>query len=125
MANRTAAIFDQMFRFGLHRSIVASSPVRLLFAPGGKEMPRDRVLSEEELPGELTKVLQRLEGIQKDFNGTQTGGKKVSLADLIVLGGGAAVEQAAKKAVRRPRFLSSRTHGRLAGSDRCRLVRRA
>jgi len=49
MANRTAAIFDQMFRFGVHRSIVASSPVRLLFAPGGKETPRDRVLSEEEL----------------------------------------------------------------------------
>ncbi len=46
-------------------------------------------------PAELTKVLQRLEGIQKDFN---TGAKKVSLADLIVLGGGAAIEQAAKKA---------------------------
>jgi catalase-peroxidase len=42
-------------------------------------------------------VLQKLEAIQKDFNGAQ-GGKKVSLADLIVLGGCAAVEQAAKKA---------------------------
>ena len=49
MANRTAAILDQMFRFGVHRSIVASSPVKLLFAPGGKERPKDRVLSEEEL----------------------------------------------------------------------------
>jgi hypothetical protein len=49
MANRTAAIFDQMFRFGVHRSIVANSPVRLLFAPGGKETPKDRVLSEDEL----------------------------------------------------------------------------
>ncbi len=49
MANRTAAIFDQVFRFGVHRSIVPSSPVRLLFAPGGKETPKDRVLSEEEL----------------------------------------------------------------------------
>jgi catalase-peroxidase len=49
-------------------------------------------------PRELAKVLQRLEGIQKDFNHAQSGGKKVSLADLIVLGGGAAVEQAAKKA---------------------------
>jgi catalase-peroxidase len=49
-------------------------------------------------PRELAKVLQRLEGIQKDFNGAQSGGKKVSLADLIVLGGDAAVEQAAKKA---------------------------
>jgi len=49
-------------------------------------------------PRELAKVLQRLEGIQKDFNHAGSGGKKVSLADLIVLGGGAAVEQAAKKA---------------------------
>jgi catalase-peroxidase len=49
-------------------------------------------------PRELAKVLQRLEGIQKDFNHAQSGGKKVSLADLIVLGGSAAVEQAAKKA---------------------------
>ena len=48
-------------------------------------------------PRELAKVLQHLEGIQKDFNRAQSGGKKVSLADLIVLGGGAAVEQAAKK----------------------------
>ena len=49
-------------------------------------------------PAELTKVLQRLEGVQKDFNRAQTGGKQVSLADLIVLGGGAAIEQAAKNA---------------------------
>jgi catalase-peroxidase len=49
-------------------------------------------------PIELAKVLDTLEAIQKDFNGTQAGGKKVSLADLIVLGGCAAVEEAAKKA---------------------------
>jgi len=49
-------------------------------------------------PAELSKVLQNLEAIQKDFNGRQSGGKKVSLADLIVLGGCAAVEAAAKKA---------------------------
>ena len=49
-------------------------------------------------PDELAKVLKRLEGIQKDFNRAQSGGKKVSLADLIVLGGSAAIEQAAKKA---------------------------
>ncbi len=49
-------------------------------------------------PPELAKVLGRLEGIQKDFNGTRAGGKKVSLADLIVLAGGAAIEQAAKSA---------------------------
>jgi len=49
-------------------------------------------------PAELAKVLQALEAIQKDFNRAQSGGKKVSLADLIVLGGCAAVEEAAKKA---------------------------
>jgi catalase-peroxidase len=49
-------------------------------------------------PAELAKVLQNLEQIQQDFNSTQSGGKKVSLADLIVLGGCAAVEQAAKNA---------------------------
>jgi catalase-peroxidase len=49
-------------------------------------------------PAELAKVLKALEAIQKDFNGNQSGEKKVSLADLIVLGGSAAVEKAAKKA---------------------------
>ena len=49
-------------------------------------------------PEALAKVLDTLEAIQKEFNGAQTGGKKVSLADLIVLGGCAAVEEAAKKA---------------------------
>jgi catalase-peroxidase len=49
-------------------------------------------------PAELAKVLAILEPIQKEFNGAQSGGKKVSLADLIVLGGCAAVEEAAKKA---------------------------
>jgi catalase-peroxidase len=49
-------------------------------------------------PSELVEVLQTLEGIQQDFNSSQSGGKKVSLADLIVLGGCAAVEQAAKNA---------------------------
>jgi len=49
-------------------------------------------------PAELTKVLAALEGIQKEFNGAQFGKKKISLADIIVLGGGAAVEAAAKKA---------------------------
>jgi catalase-peroxidase len=49
-------------------------------------------------PTEIAKVLTRLEEIQKNFNKAQVKGKKVSLADLIVLGGVAAVEQAAKKA---------------------------
>ena len=49
-------------------------------------------------PAELAKVLGVLEGIQEEFNGAQSGGKRVSLADLIVLGGCAAVEQAARDA---------------------------
>ena len=49
-------------------------------------------------PAELAKALVVLEGIQEDFNGSQPGGKRVSLADLIVLGGCAAVEQAARNA---------------------------
>jgi catalase-peroxidase len=52
-------------------------------------------------PAELAKVLQKLEGIQKEFNASQSNGnkgKKVSLADLIVLGGDAAIEKAAKTA---------------------------
>ena len=48
-------------------------------------------------PAELSKVLQKLEVIQKDFNAAQSNGKKISMADLIVLGGSAAVEAAAKK----------------------------
>ena len=49
-------------------------------------------------PARLSAVLRALEGIQQDFNKSQSGGKKVSLADLIILGGGAAVEEAARKA---------------------------
>ena len=49
-------------------------------------------------PAEIAKVIKAMEAVQKDFNRTATGGKKVSLADLIVLGGAAAIEQAAKAA---------------------------
>jgi catalase-peroxidase len=49
-------------------------------------------------PAQLAAVLQKLEAVQKEFNASQSGDKKVSLADLIVLGGGAAVEKAAKAA---------------------------
>jgi catalase-peroxidase len=69
---------------------------------GGANGARIRLTPEKDWdvnnPRELTRVLQRLEAIQRDFNRAQSGGKKVSLADLIVLGGSAAVEQAAKKA---------------------------
>jgi catalase-peroxidase len=74
-------------------------------------------------PAELAKVVQKLEAIQKDFNSAQSGGKKVSLADLIVLGGCAAVEEAAKKAghdVKVPDYCGGRppTSHWLAASDR-------
>jgi catalase-peroxidase len=49
-------------------------------------------------PARLAKVMNALEAVQKEFNASQSGGKKVSLADLIVLGGNAAVEKAAKAA---------------------------
>jgi catalase-peroxidase len=49
-------------------------------------------------PAQLAKVIEKLESIQREFNGTAAGGKRVSLADLIVLGGSAGVEQAAKNA---------------------------
>jgi catalase-peroxidase len=69
---------------------------------GGANGARIRLAPQREWeinePAELGKVLQTLENIQQDFNSTQSGGKKVSLADLIVLGGCAAVEQAAKNA---------------------------
>ena len=47
-------------------------------------------------PPQLAKVLQTLEGIQNEFNNSATGGKKISIADLIILGGAAAIEKAAK-----------------------------
>jgi integrase len=49
VANRVAALLSQMFRFAIHRRLVGTSPVQLLFRPGGKERPRDRVLTDEEL----------------------------------------------------------------------------
>jgi integrase len=55
MANRTASLLGQMYRFGIHRQIVADSPVKLLFRPGGKEKPRTRFLSDRELTAYLKK----------------------------------------------------------------------
>jgi catalase-peroxidase len=69
---------------------------------GGANGARIRLAPQKDWPAnqptQLAKVLAKLEGIQAAFNTTQTGGKKVSLADLIVLGGNAGVEQAAKAA---------------------------
>lgn len=70
-------------------------------------------------PAELARVLQTLEAVQATFNGTQSGGKRISLADLIVLGGCAAVEaaaQAAGHAVRVP-FTPGRTDATQAQTD--------
>ncbi len=69
---------------------------------GGANGARTRLAPQKDWeanqPEQLAKVLKTLEGIQSDFNGAQSGGKKISLADLIVLAGCAGVEQAAKKA---------------------------
>jgi integrase len=54
MANRTAAVLDQMFRFAIHRALVDDSPVKLLMRPGGKEKARARVLTDEELKAFLS-----------------------------------------------------------------------
>ena len=56
MANRVAGLLSQMFRFGIHRSIVETTPVQLLYRPGGKEKPRSRVFSEEELRAFITNL---------------------------------------------------------------------
>ncbi len=68
---------------------------------GGANGARIRLVPQKDWeanqPAELAKVLPKLEAIRKDFNASAVGGKKVSLADLIVLGGCAAVEAAAKK----------------------------
>jgi catalase-peroxidase len=69
---------------------------------GGANGARIRLVPQKDWevnqPAELAKVLKTLEGIQREFNASASGGKKVSLADLIVLAGCAAVEQAAQKA---------------------------
>jgi len=90
---------------------------------GGANGARIRLAPQKEWevnqPAELAKVLATLEAIQKSFNGAQSGGKAVSLADLIVLGGCAAVEAAAKKAghdVKVP-FTPGRTDASQAQTD--------
>ncbi len=77
-------------------------------------------------PAQLAKVLGVLEGIQQAFNGAQQGGKKVSLADLIVLGGCAGRRGGGEGRRARGRgALHAGPHRRLAGADRCRVVRGA
>ena len=86
---------------GLDRLGLGGNLPRLRQARWGERRahpPRPQKDWEVNQPAQLAKALETLEGIQKEFNAAQSGGKKVSLADLIVLGGCAAVEQAAKKA---------------------------
>jgi catalase-peroxidase len=103
-----AALKDQILASGLSVSQLVStawasaSTFRGSDKRGGANGARIRLEPqngwEVNHPDELATVLHTLEGIQETFNSSQTGGKKVSLADLIVLGGSVAVEQAAKNA---------------------------
>ena len=60
-ANRTAGLLTQMFKFAVHRQIVAASPVQLLYRPGGPERPRQRVLDDDE----LATLLANLDGVTR------------------------------------------------------------
>jgi len=76
-------------------------------------------------PAQLAKVLKTLEGIQSAFNSAQSDGKKVSLADLIVLAVARASSRLRECWSRGDGSLHAGTHGRLAGANRCGLLRRA
>ncbi|MGH3647951.1 MAG: catalase/peroxidase HPI, partial [Micromonosporaceae bacterium] len=103
-----AALKDQILASGLSVSELvstawaAASSFRGSDKRGGANGARIRLQPqidwEVNEPEKLAMVLRALEGIQQSFNGARTGGKKVSLADLIVLAGGVGVEQAAKNA---------------------------
>jgi catalase-peroxidase len=108
-AKDIAALKEKLLASGLSISQLVStawasaSTFRGTDKRGGANGARIRLAPQKDWavnnPAELTKVLQTLEGIQKEFNKSQAGGKKaISLADLIVLGGCAAVERAAKNA---------------------------
>lgn len=65
MANRTADILGQMFKYGVHRALVDDSPVKLLFKPGGKEKARKRVFSQAELVAFVTRLDEACRSEQK------------------------------------------------------------
>ncbi len=107
-AKDIAALKDKILASGLSvRELVSTawasaSTFRGSDKRGGANGARIRLAPQKDWevnqPAELKTVLTTLEGIQKEFNSAQSGGKKVSLADLIVLGGCAGVEQAARNA---------------------------
>lgn len=70
MANRTAGALSQMFRYGVHRALLESSPVQLLYRPGGKEKPRERTLSDAELRAYLQdpRACTRYERLERVIN---------------------------------------------------------
>ena len=104
----TAALKAKLLESGLSISELVStawasaSTFRGSDRRGGANGARIRLAPQKDWevnePQQLKKVLAKLEGIQRDWNSSASGGKRVSLADLIVLGGAAAVEQAAKSA---------------------------
>ncbi|MGV2290172.1 catalase/peroxidase HPI [Trinickia sp. YCB016] len=106
-ARDVAALKDTILASGLTVSELVStawasaSTFRGSDKRGGANGARIRLAPQKDWavnqPEQLAKVLKVLEGIQKAFNGAQPGGKKVSLADLIVLAGGAGIERAAKQ----------------------------
>jgi len=107
-ANDVAALKAKVLASGLSISKLVStawasaSTFRGSDKRGGANGARIRLAPQKDWavnqPSELAKILSILESIQKEFNAAQSSGKKISLADLIVLGGGAAIEAAAKKA---------------------------
>ena len=102
-ALKTAIIESGLSAAALVRTAWASaSTFRGTDMRGGANGARIRLAPQNQWaandPAELARVLEALEGVRNDFNGAQAGGKRVSLADLIVLGGAAAVEQAAARA---------------------------
>ncbi len=107
-AKDIAALKDKVLASGLsigqlvRTAWASASTFRGSDKRGGANGARIRLAPQKEWaandPAELGKVLAGLEGIQKEFNASAGGGKRVSLADLIVLAGGAAIEAAAKKA---------------------------
>ncbi|RFQ39784.1 catalase/peroxidase HPI [Pseudomonas sp. ATCC 13867] len=107
-ANDVAALKAKVLASGLSVSELVStawasaSTFRGSDKRGGANGARIRLAPQKDWPvnqpTQLAKVLKVLEGIQGDFNGSAAGGKKISLADLIVLAGSAAVEKAAKDA---------------------------
>ena len=102
-----ASLKDKILNSGLEESALISaawgsaSTFRDSDKRGGANGARIRLAPQRywavNKPQQLGKVLKALEGIKEEFDGAQTGGKKVSMADLIVLGGTAAVEQAARR----------------------------